>query len=82
MRILGALFFVIGLIAMGFFMFNFDTTVGNNNEAISSFLPAGSSGRTHNLGLLADKICGMIGGAGLTIAGAVLGNHGVPADKK
>lgn len=78
MRVIGLLFFVGGLIALCFFAFVFDTTVqGTATEIMGQSF---GGGRTHNLGLQNDRICGMILGAALLISGSVMAS--VPTAKE
>lgn len=73
MRYLGILLLLVGLGAMYYFMFAFDTSVANSHP--DSGLLGAASDRVGNLGLQNDRVCGMIAGAALTIAGAVMGGY-------
>jgi hypothetical protein len=69
-RILGGLFIVVGLALSSYFMFSFDTTVASESREVFGQQVGG--GRTHNLGLLADRQNGVVFGVGLANLGGLL----------
>ena len=67
-RFFGTIFLLGGIAAMGCFLLAFDTTIPGS--ASGDLADAGQ--RTHNLGLIADRICGILVGGFMAVVGAFL----------
>lgn len=70
---LGWILLIAGIVGVIYFMFGFDASVASNFNFPNGLIPSGATpDRVNNMGLMVDKVCGVIASASGSIVGSVL----------